>query len=88
MKFILNEHKKFILEEKFILKEENILTEASVADVAVKWTNYFKSTLDNTRAVLKKYIDFAGISKFSQETKTKFTEVKETIKKADRKSVV
>jgi hypothetical protein len=34
MKFILNEHKKFILEEKFILKEEDILTEASAAEVA------------------------------------------------------
>jgi hypothetical protein len=35
MKFILNEHKKFILEEKYILKEADQLTEASVADVAV-----------------------------------------------------
>jgi hypothetical protein len=34
MKFILNEPKKFILEEKFILKEEDILTEASAAEVA------------------------------------------------------
>lgn len=82
MKFILNEHKKFILEEKFILKEEEVLTEASVADIAVKWTNHFKSTLNNTKEVLNKYIEFAGISKFSQETKTKFTKVKETIKKA------
>ena len=82
MKFILNEHKKFILEEKFILKEEEVLTEASAADIAVKWTNHFKSTLNNTKEVLNKYIEFAGISKFSQETKTKFTKVKETIKKA------
>jgi hypothetical protein len=36
MKFILNEPKKFILEEKFILKEEDILTEASAAEVALK----------------------------------------------------
>ena len=83
MKFILNEHKKFILEEKFILKEEEVLTEASAADIAVKWTNHFKSTLNNTKEVLNKYIEFAGIPKFSQETKTKFTKVKETIKGQD-----
>lgn len=82
MKFILNENKKFVLEERFILKEADTLTEASAADVAVKWTNHFKSTLDNTKQVLNKYIEFASISKGSRETKTKFTNIKETIKKA------
>lgn len=79
MKFILNEYNKFILEERFILKEEEILTEASVADVALKWTNTFKNTLVNTKAVLTKYNDFANISNFSKEVKAKFTKLQSEI---------
>jgi hypothetical protein len=79
MKFILNEHKKFILEERFILKEEEILTEASVADIALKWTNTFKNTLDNTKAVLTKYNNFASISNFSREVKARFTKLESEI---------
>lgn len=81
MKFILNEHKKFILEEKFILKEAEQLTEASAAEVALKWTNNFKSTLENTKNVLNKYISFAGISKNSANTKDVFTKTKDNINK-------
>lgn len=81
MKFILNEHKKFILEEKYILKEADQLTEASVADVAMKWTNHFKNTLENTKKVLEKYINFSSISKNSANTKDAFTKTKNAINK-------
>lgn len=82
MKFILNEHKKFILEEKYILKEADQLTEASAADVAVLWTNNFKNTLEKTKTVLEKFITYAGISKNKATTKDTFNKVKGDINKA------
>lgn len=82
MKFILNEHKKFILEEKYILKEADQLTEASAVDVAVLWTNNFKNTLEKTKTVLEKFITYAGISKNKAATKDTFNKVKGDINKA------
>jgi hypothetical protein len=63
MKFILNESKRFILEERFILKEAEELTEATAAEVALSWTNKLKNTFANTEAVLAKCIEYAGASK-------------------------
>lgn len=82
MKFILNEHKKFILEEKFILNEAETLTEASAAEVAKQWAEKFKNTLDNTQKVLEKYISFAGLSSTKNTTKEIFTNTKNNINNA------
>ena len=60
MKFILNENKKFLLEERFILQEAKTLEEASIAEVAQKWTAQLSDTFTNTKEVLKKYYEFAG----------------------------
>lgn len=60
MKFILNENKKFLLEERFILQEARPLEEASIAEVAQKWTAQLSDTFTNTKEVLKKYYEFVG----------------------------
>lgn len=57
MKFILNEGKKFCLEERYIL------TEATAAELAKKWNDQFFKTFDNTEAVLKKYLEYIDIPK-------------------------
>jgi hypothetical protein len=58
MKFILNENKKFILEERFIL------TEASAAEVAKTWTTKLNAYFENATKVLDAYIQIV-----SDETK-------------------
>jgi hypothetical protein len=50
MKFILNEGKKFCLEERFILNE------ASAADVAKTWTTKLNDYLTNADLVFKAYL--------------------------------
>jgi hypothetical protein len=61
-KFILNENKRFLLEERFNL------TEATAAELAQKWTIQFLKTFDNTEAVLNKYIEYASLSKDKDKT--------------------
>jgi hypothetical protein len=79
MKFILNENKRFILEERFTLNETRIRKEATEAEAAKKWTDYFLKTLDPTKAVIEKYRDYAGPSKAKANTQTKLTEIKKGI---------
>ena len=82
MKYVLNEHKKFILEEKFILKEAEQLTEASIADVALTWTENFKEISKKIKMLLEKFIKYAGISNDRTDAKNTFNKVKDDINNA------
>ena len=81
-KFVLNENKRFLLDERFSLNENTTLTESTAVEVAQKWTAYFLNTLGNAYEVLEKYKTSAEISSASQTTRTEFNEIKDTIKNA------
>lgn len=76
MKFILNEG-KFKLNEcrQFLLEERLTLQEATAADVALSWTKKLKGTFDNTEAVLKKYIEYAGATKADSAKLSQYKEL-------------
>lgn len=76
MKFILNENKKFLLEERFILQE------ASMGDVAKQWTDRLESTFPKTEKVLQLYIKHSGTDSASKEGIQKRKELKTAIEKA------
>ena len=76
MKFILNENKKFLLEERFILQE------ASMGDVAKQWTDRLESTFPKTEKVLQLYIKYSGTDSTSKEGIQKRKELKTAIEKA------
>ena len=76
MKFILSESKRFLLEERFTLNEDNTLLEASAEAVAQSWTQKFKATFDTTEAVLKKYIEYAGLTKAASAQQTQLKTLK------------
>lgn len=83
MKFILQED-KFILAEniKFLLEERFILTEATALELAQKWTTQLVKTFDNVEASLKKYIEYADISKAKSKTQRRNTELAAKVKEA------
>lgn len=68
-KFILNENRRFFLNERFILNEAETLEEASVGEVAQKWAAQLTDTFSNTEVVLKKYKEFAGNSETNASVK-------------------
>ena len=81
MKFILQED-KFILNKKFLLNERFILTEATAAEIAQKWYVQLTKTFGNTKAVLNKYIEYAGLSANKNKDKTRLDEWSKKFKEA------
>lgn len=73
MKFILNESKKFLLEERFILNEADSLTEASAASIATKWATFLEKSIATAEQVLSKIKDWADISHKDSATLDKNT---------------
>lgn len=81
MKFILNEHKKFLLEERPASRKA-ILTEASAADVAKQWSDQLTSVLDTARDILTEYNDVVKLSDKKATKQSKFDDLKANIEKA------
>lgn len=82
MKFILNEHKKFILKEKFILTEaEEILeVESKVFEnVKVKW--------DSTKQKLTQYMDYINKLSILRESKINLDTVTERVARLNKDSL-
>lgn len=82
MKFILHENKKFILEERFILTEENILTEGSAETTALTLLQKLKNSFTDTEEVLKKFNEYAQLSKGAATTQATLNTLKTTLDKA------